>query len=229
MVPCRGRLEQIVKIEIFSDVACPWCYIGHARLAKAVELFDGDVEVVHRPFQLAPDAVSRKEPLLAELARKFGGPAQVAQITHRVAQAAAEDGLEFDFERAVQANTFEAHRLIWLAQRAGRGAEAVDRLFRAYFQEGLDVGDPETLAKLAAELGVTDTGEGAEEVRAELADARDLGISGVPLFLFEGQFAVSGAQPVETLVAALNEVRARTAVASAQSGGDACDDGYCAV
>ncbi|WP_067175848.1 DsbA family oxidoreductase [Microtetraspora niveoalba] len=221
-----------MKIEIFSDVACPWCYIGHVRLAKAVELFDGDVEVVHRPFQLAPDAVSDGQPLPAALARKFGGPAQVAQITRRVSQAAAEDGLEFDFERAIQANTFEAHRLIWLARREGRGAEAVERLFRAYFEEGLDVGDAATLAKLAAELGVTDTGEGADEVRAELARARDLGISGVPLFLFEGQFAVSGAQPVETLVAALQEVRARTAVATAQgndANGDACDDGYCAV
>ncbi|GLW96720.1 DSBA oxidoreductase [Microtetraspora sp. NBRC 16547] len=235
-----------MKIEIFSDVVCPWCYIGHARLKKAVQLFDGEVEVVHRPFQLAPDAVSNGEPLLPSLARKFGGPAQVEQMTRRVAQAAAEDGLELDFERAIQANTFEAHRLIWLAQRAGRGAEAAEWLFRAHFEEGLDVGDPATLAKLAAEMGITDTGEGADEVRAELARARDLGISGVPLFLFEGQFAVSGAQPVETLVAALREVQARTAIAtaqrapgdaaaqdtgqgSAQGDGDACDDGFCAV
>ncbi|MCC5576953.1 DsbA family oxidoreductase [Microtetraspora sp. AC03309] len=237
MARFRGRLEQIVKIEIFSDVVCPWCYIGHARLEKAVRLFDGDVEIAHRPFQLAPDAVSNGEPLLPALARKFGGAAQVAQMTARVTRAAAEDGLEIDFERAIQANTLEAHRLIWLAQRAGHGAEAAERLFRAHFEEGLDVGDAATLAKLAAELGVTDTGEGAEEVRAELARARDLGISGVPLFLFEGQFAVSGAQPVETLLAALREVRTRTAVAvaqqdsqgSAQGDGDACDDGFCAV
>ncbi|MEV4457479.1 DsbA family protein, partial [Microbispora sp. NPDC049633] len=136
------------------------------------------------------------------------------------------------------AGTFEAHRLIWLAGRAGRDGDMADRLFRAHFTDGLDVGDPATLAKLAAETGVEDTGEGAEQVRAELARARELGVRAVPLFLFEEKFAVSGAQPVETLVAALREVEARTAQeaaagtaadTAADTAGEDCDDGTCAV
>lgn len=218
-----------MKVEIFSDVVCPWCYIGHRRLATAVRLYGDEVEVAQRPFELAPDAVSDGEPTLSALARKFGGPERVAQMTRRVTEVAAGDGLVLNFDRAIHANTFEAHRLIWLAERAGRGGAMAERLFRAHFEEGLDVGDAATLEKLATEVGVEDTGEGAEQVRPELARARALGISGVPLFLFEGRFAVSGAQPVEILVAALREVRARTAVASAQDGGDGCDDGFCAV
>lgn len=225
----RCGLEQDVKVEIFSDVVCPWCYIGHHRLRQAVHAFGGDVEVAHRPFQLDPDGVSSGEPLLTALGRKFGGPAQVARMTGHVAGVAAQDGLELRFDRAVAANTFEAHRLIRLAEGAGRGAAMADRLFRAHFTDGLDVGDPATLAKLAAETGVEDTGEGADEVRADLARARALGITGVPLFLFEERFAVSGAQPVDTLVAALREVEARTAVAAAETAGEGCDDGVCEV
>ncbi|GIH54314.1 disulfide isomerase [Microbispora rosea subsp. aerata] len=216
-----------MKVEIFSDVVCPWCYIGHHRMAQAVRAFGGDVEVVHRPFQLDPDGVSNGEPLLTALGRKFGGPDQVARMTGHVAGVAAQDGLELRFDRAVAANTFEAHRLIWLAGRAGRDADMADRLFRAHFTDGLDIGDPATLAKLAAETGVEDTGEGAEQVRAELARARALGVRAVPLFLFEERFAVSGAQPVETLVAALREVEARTK--PEEAAGEGCDDGACAV
>ncbi|MBX6168985.1 MAG: DsbA family oxidoreductase, partial [Thermobispora bispora] len=192
-----------MKVEIFSDVACPWCYIGHHRLRQAVRLYEGDVEVSLRPFQLNPDQASNGEPLLPALERKFGGAARVAQMTGRVAGVAAQDGLDLRFDRAIAANTFEAHRLIWLAGRAGREADMADRLFRAHFTDGLDIGDPATLAALAAETGVEDTGEGADEVRAGLARAHALGVSAVPLFLFEEKYAVSGAQPVETLVAAL--------------------------
>ncbi|GLX03640.1 MULTISPECIES: DsbA family oxidoreductase [unclassified Microbispora] len=220
-----------MKVEIFSDVVCPWCYIGHHRLREAVRLYEGDVEVAHRPFQLDPDGVSGGEPLLRALERKFGGAARVAQMTGHVTGVAAQDGLELHFDRAVAANTFEAHRLIRLAGRAGRDADMADRLFRAHFTDGLDVGDPATLAALAAEAGVEDTGEGADEVRAELARARALGVRAVPLFLFEEKFAVSGAQPVETLVAALREVEARTAEERAVRvpAGEDCDDGTCAV
>lgn len=228
-------MGHVVKVEIFSDVVCPWCYIGHHRLQQAVRLFEGDVEVEHRPFQLDPGGVSTGEPLLRALERKFGGAAQVAQMTARVAGVAAEDGLDLRFDRALQAGTFEAHRLIWLAERAGRGAAMAERLFRAHFTDGLNVGDSGTLAGLAAETGVEDTGEGAEQVRAELARAHALGVRSVPLFLFEEKFAVSGAQPVETLVAALREVEARTAQetaaqeTAAEKAGAGCDDGACAV
>ena len=184
-----------------------------------------------RPFQLNPDAPAEGEPLLPALERKFGG--NVAQMTSRVTATAAEEGLDVRFEQAVSANTFEAHRLVELATRQGRGQEAVDRLFRAHFTDGLNVGDKDVLTKLAAEVGVDyPPGEGAQEVREQLDRARALGITGVPLFLFEGQFAVSGAQPAETFDAALDEVAARTGqtpVTVLADPADGCDDGYCAV
>ncbi len=148
-------------------------------------------------------------------------------MIERVIGTAAVDGLDLRYDQAIGANTLEAHRLIWLAQREGQGPEMADRLFRAHFTDGLDVGDPAVLAKLAGEVGVQDTGEGGEEVRAEVGRARELGITGVPLFLFEDKYAVSGAQPVETLVAALREVEQREPLSAPQ--GDACADGYCLV
>ncbi|MEU8105233.1 DsbA family oxidoreductase [Nonomuraea muscovyensis] len=223
-----------MKVEIFSDVACPWCYIGHARFARAAERFrarGGRLEVTMRPFQLNPDAPAEGEPLLGALERKFG--ANVAQMTERVAGVAADDGLEVRFDRAVSANTFEAHRLIELATRQGRGEQMAERLFRAHFTDGLNVADPGVLAGLAAEAGVDDTGEGAAEVRDQLGRAGSLGITGVPLFLFEEKFAVSGAQPEETFTAAIDEVAERTGqtpITTLAAPADGCDDdGYCAV
>ncbi|MBN6054381.1 DsbA family oxidoreductase [Nonomuraea sp. RK-328] len=222
-----------MKVEIFSDVACPWCYIGHTRFARAAERFrarGGTLEVTMRPFQLSPDAPTEGEPLLGALARKFGPDA--AQMTGRVTEVAAGDGLELRFDHAVSANTFEAHRLVELATRQGRGEEMAERLFRAHFTDGLNVADPDVLAKLAAEAGVQDTGEGADEVREQLARATGLGITGVPLFLFEGKFAVSGAQPEETFDAAIDEVAERTGqtpVTLLAAPADGCDDGSCAV
>lgn len=234
------RLERYVKVEIYSDVVCPWCYIGHVRFARAVERYrakGGEVEVEFRPFQLMPDAKSNGELTLTWAAKKFGGAEQAAQMFGRVGGVAAEDGLVLDFDHAIQANTFDAHRLIQLAGEQGKGEEALYALFRAHFTDGLDIGSREVLAKLAGELGVRadlDGADGAAAVKEELAQARAVGVSSVPLFLFEGQFAVSGAQPEDTLLAALEEVAERTgrspAVKAVKTGADACDDdGYCAV
>ncbi|MFC4063238.1 DsbA family protein [Planomonospora corallina] len=228
-----------MRVEIYSDVVCPWCYIGHARFARAAERYraqGGEVEVVLRPFQLQPDAESKGEPLTAWLAAKFGGAEQAGRMTERVAAAAAEDGLTLDFGRAVHANTFEAHRLVRLAAGQGRGAEMLDRLFRAHFTDGLDIGSAEVLAKLAAGTGVRagfegpDAREGAAEVREDLERACALGVTSVPLFLFEERFAVSGAQPSDVLFAALEEVAERSGRAPAGGAADACDDeGSCPV
>ncbi|WP_063819125.1 DsbA family oxidoreductase [Herbidospora cretacea] len=214
-----------MKVEIFSDVICPWCYIGHTRFHAAVREYGKPVQVAYRPFQLSPDAVSDGTPLTEYLEKRFGR--QSLQMIERVVGTAAVDGLDLRYDQAIGANTLEAHRLIWLAQREGRAPEMAERLFRAHFTDGLDVGDPVVLAKLAVEVGVADTGEGGEEVRAEIDRARELGITGVPLFLFEDKYAVSGAQPVETLVAALREVEQREPLSAPQ--GDACADGYCLV
>lgn len=223
-----------VKVEIFSDVVCPWCYIGHVRFARAAERFrakGGTIEVTMRPFQLNPDAPAEAEPLIPALERKFGPGAR--QMTERVGSVAAEEGLAMDYERAVSANTFEAHRLIEVATAQGLGKEMADRLFGAYFGEGADVGDPGVLSRLAAEVGVEDTGEGAEQVREQLGRAGALGISGVPLFLFEGKFAVSGAQPEDAFAAAIDEVAERTGqtpITQLAPPADGCDDdGFCAV
>ncbi|MEV8632454.1 DsbA family oxidoreductase [Streptosporangium sp. NPDC051023] len=227
-----------MKVEIYSDVVCPWCYIGHTRFARAVERYrakGGEVEVEFRPFQLDPGAESTGAPLLTWAAAKFGGTEKAGQMFGHVTQVAAQDGLELHFEHAVHANTFDAHRLIRLADEQGKGEEALYRLFAAHFSDGLDVGSREVLGKLADELGVEadlDGQDGAEAVRQELSKARALGVSSVPLFLFEGQFAVSGAQPEDALLAALEEVAERTgqAPAAGRTGGEACDDdGYCAV
>ncbi|MEU7898770.1 DsbA family oxidoreductase [Nonomuraea sp. NPDC049152] len=198
-----------MKVEIFSDVVCPWCYIGYKRFARAVARFAGEVEVIHRPFELNPDAPATGEPLLEALDRKFGGNA--AQMTRQVAAVGAQEGLELHFDHAISANSFEAHRLIELASRQGLAEEMANRLFEAHFTDGLNIGDADVLAKLAAEVGVTDTGEAAPEVREQLDRARGLGITGVPFFLFEEQFGVSGAQPEDTFLAALEEVAQRTA------------------
>lgn len=184
-----------------------------------------------RPFQLDPDASHEGEPMIPMLERKFGPNA--AQMVQRVAGVAAADGLAMDYDKGVSANTFEAHRLIELATRQGRGGEMAERLFRAHFAEGRNVADPAVLAELAAETGVEDTGEGAEQVREQIVRARSLGITGVPLFLFEGKFAVSGAQPQEAFDAAIDEVAERTGqqpITQLAAPADGCDDdGYCAV
>ncbi|SDH43758.1 DsbA family oxidoreductase [Nonomuraea jiangxiensis] len=222
-----------MKVEIFSDVVCPWCYIGHVRFGRAAERFrakGGVIDVTMRPFQLDPDAPQQGEPVIPALERKFGQNAR--QMTRRVIDTATDEGLEMHYDRALSANTFEAHRLIEVAGRQGHGQEMAERLFRAHFSDGLDVGDAGVLRGLAGEVGVEDGGQGAEEVREQLGRARALGISGVPLFLFEGKYAVSGAQPEDTFAAAIDEVAERTGqtpITQLAAPVDGCDDGYCAV
>ncbi|GAA0912930.1 DsbA family oxidoreductase [Nonomuraea longicatena] len=227
-----------MKVEIFSDVICPWCYIGHTRFARAAEAFrakGGTLEVVMRPFQLNPDATTEGEPLVPFLEEKYGPG--VSQMFARVSNAAEQEGLKLDYDAAVSANTAEAHRLIAVATAQGLGEEMAQRLFRAYFTEGRNVADPEVLAGLAAEVGVRDQGEDAEvsghEVSEQLARARRLGITGVPLFLFEEKYSVSGAQPYESFVSVIDEVAERTGqqpVTTLAAPADGCDDdGYCPV
>ncbi|MET7864439.1 DsbA family oxidoreductase [Micromonospora taraxaci] len=211
-----------MEIEIYADVICPWCYIGKRRLDEAVASYEGEVTVRYRPFQLDPSPVPEPLPLVEALAGKFGGPERARQMVDHVTQVAAGDGLRLDYDRAVIANTFDAHRLVSYATDHGRAAEMVEALYQAHFNNGVDVGSREALAALAGDIGLDaadarrflDSDERVADVEAQLATARDLGITGVPMFVLAGKYAVSGAQEVQTLLAAIAEVEQREAAAN---------------
>ena len=216
-----------MRVEIYSDVVCPWCYIGKRRFEAALSEMarrDGagrpDIEIVGRPYQLDPTAPATPTPVIDAYARKFGGPEQAFRIIDHVTQVAAGEGLQFRMEEAVRANTFDAHRVLWLAEREGGSAlqNAVkERLLRAYFSEGRDVGDHATLVALAAEAGMDEGIVGdalacdtaAAEVRAELATATERGITAVPTFVIDGQWGIPGAQDAEVFVRVLDKMMMR--------------------
>ncbi|MBQ1074121.1 DsbA family oxidoreductase [Micromonospora sp. C31] len=210
-----------MEIEIYADVVCPWCYIGKRRLEQALESYDGEVTVRYRPFQLDPSPVAEPRPLVEAMAAKFGGPDRVRQMFGQVTEVATQVGLKLDFDRAVAANTFDAHRLVDWATERGRAAEMVDALYRAHFTDGVDVGSRDALAGLAAEVGLDaaearrflDSGERTAELSDELATARQIGVTSVPTFVLAGRYAVTGAQEPDTLLAAMAEVERREAAA----------------
>jgi predicted DsbA family dithiol-disulfide isomerase len=206
-----------LRIDVWSDVACPWCWVGKRRLEAALAKFShrDQVEVVWRAFELDPSAPAERDTSVSSaerLAQKYGMTVAQAKLRQQqLADAARADGLEFDFERLRSGNTFDAHRLIHLAGKRGFQDAMKERLFRAYFTEGASVGDRETLVRLAVELGI-DADEAqaalqsdahAEEVRAEEREARDIGVRGVPFFVLGGKYAISGAQPTEVFTRAL--------------------------
>jgi predicted DsbA family dithiol-disulfide isomerase len=143
-----------VDIEIWSDVVCPWCYIGKRRLDEALQDHEGDVTVTFRPFQLDPTPVVEPRPLLGAMAAKFGGAARATQMFAQVTEVAAASGLTLNFDRAVTANTFDAHRLIAWADGQGRQLDMVEALQKAYFADGADIGSHATLAALAGGIGL---------------------------------------------------------------------------
>jgi predicted DsbA family dithiol-disulfide isomerase len=229
-----------IRVEIWSDVVCPWCYIGKRRFERAVQELAGeiDVDVAYRPYQLDPTASpGRSEPVFQAYVRKFGGPAQARMIIDRVTDAAAGDGLEFRMDRAVRANTLLAHRLLWLAEQPESPAEQhelKERLLRAYFVDGLDIGDPDDLADCAAEVGFDrehvleflESDRGRDQVRAYLAEAADHGISAVPTFVVDGRWAIPGAQDPETFVSVLRRLNEHLA-ADAADAAPTCTDDAC--
>jgi predicted DsbA family dithiol-disulfide isomerase len=201
-----------MKIEIWSDVVCPWCYIGKRRLEHALTEFEhaDDVEITWRSFQLQPDAPRGKGiPTNEYLLSRFGP--QATQMTGRVAEVAKGDGLDLDFGQALSVNTFDAHRLLHLANDLGVGDAAKERLLRAHFVEGADLADPDTLVALMKEAGadpdrarqVLDGDEYADAVQRDIEEARLLGANGVPFFVIDRKYGISGAQPVETFLTAL--------------------------
>lgn len=221
-----SRQVPTLSIDVYSDVICPWCYVGKRRLERALAQVHGAVQtqVRWRPFQLnatmSKEGIDRK----AYLDAKFGGAETAQAIYDHVSTAGTEEGIHFAFERIARTpNTFAAHRLIWLAGHHGKQDEMVEILFRRYFVEGGDIGSIETLSLVAAQVGLDQTAtdtflagdESVEEVKAEEAAGHRLGIRGVPYFVINGAYALSGAQPPEQFVAAFRERTAGSAVGKA--------------
>ena len=209
-----------MKVEIWSDVVCPWCYVGKRRFESALGRFEhrGEVEVVWRAFELDPAAPRRRELSAAEhLAAKYGRSLeQVAASWARLTALAEAEGLEFHLDRAQGGSTFDAHRLIHLGAECGLQDEVKERFLRACFTESAPIGEPEVLERLALEVGLP-AGEVAEllatdrfaaEVREDERRAHLFGIQGVPFFAIDERYGVSGAQSAELLLEALAAARA---------------------
>jgi predicted DsbA family dithiol-disulfide isomerase len=203
-----------LTIEVVSDVICPWCYIGKRRLGKALVALEGEVsaEIRWLPFQLNPAMPAEGMPRAEYRARKFGSLERSRELDARVAKEGESEGIAFAFDSIERTpNTVAAHALVGLAQAQARADAVVDALFRAYFQEGKDIGDAAVLADVAQRCQVSGwPRQGAmTEVVALDQSMRELGISAVPTFILARKLAVSGAHPPEALVAAIREASSR--------------------
>jgi predicted DsbA family dithiol-disulfide isomerase len=211
-------------IEIFSDIVCPWCYIGKRRLDAVLAQpgFD-DIQVVWRPYQLYPGLPADGMPREAFMRARFGEDARPGDVYRRIVAEADGIGLELDFERiTVAPNTLRAHRLMSWAESSGRQHDLAEVLFRYYFRDGRNIGDRAVLAEGAAEAGLDGaaaaqmlTGEDeTDKVRAELDLGKAAGITGVPCFVLAGRFAIPGAQPADVMRQLINRARERLAEVS---------------
>ena len=219
-----------MRVEIWSDVVCPWCYIGKRRFEAALGRFEhrDAVEVEFRSFELNPNAQANEGTNLDELlARKYGfGLEQARALNARVVNAAVGEGLHYRLDIAKHGNTLDAHRLIHLAATDGRQAAMKERLMAAYFTEGKPISDRDTLVELATEVGIEDERARAvldgdqfvDEVRSDEREATELGINGVPFFVINRRYGVSGAQPPEVLLDALEIAWNEAHPAEAESG-----------
>jgi len=230
-----------MKVEIWSDIMCPFCYIGKRKFENALKQFADreTVEVKWRSFELDPNmqAVPGQSihEMLAE--RKGVSVEEGKQMNDYMGNVAAEVGLHYDFDRMIPTNTFLAHRFLHLASAHGLQDAAEERVFAAYFAEGKDVGDLATLAQLGAEIGLyaaevtrtLETDAYTQQVRLDEYEAQQVGVRGVPFFVFNDKYAVSGAQPTELFLEVLEKVRSeeKPVVVAGQTGA-ACDvDGNC--
>jgi predicted DsbA family dithiol-disulfide isomerase len=234
-----------MKVEIWSDVVCPWCYIGKRRFEGALADFEhrDDVDVTWHSFELDPSAPASTVGDPAErLAAKYGmsrADAEAAQT--RMTSTAAAEGLDFHLDLARSGNTFDAHRLLHLAQSAGKQGELKERLMAAYFTEGDAIGEPDVLVRLATEVGLDEadvrevlaSDAYAAEVRRDEQDARQIGITGVPFFVVDRAYGISGAQPSELILSALRKAWADShPLQMVHAGGgaeDSCTDDSCAL
>ncbi|MGA2210007.1 MAG: DsbA family oxidoreductase [Acidimicrobiales bacterium] len=234
-----------MKVEIFSDVVCPWCALGKRRFETAAARFEqaDELEVVWRAYELDPNAPATRDGDYAErLARKYGiTREQAVRANESLTALAAAEGLDFRFDRARPGNTFDAHRLLHYALAAGTGLQDAlkERLFTAYFTEGEAIGEAETLLRLAVEVGL-DPDECADvlagdryaaDVRLDESEALDLGVTGVPFFVVDGKFAIPGAQDADTILGVLRRawLKAHPLEMAVKPAGGACEGDSCVV
>ena len=206
-----------MNIEVVSDVVCPWCYVGKRRLEAALARSgDSGVAVRWRPFQLDPTIPSEGLDRRAYMRAKFRDDTRLAEVHARLRAVGAEVRIDFDFEAISRSpNTLDAHRLIRWAAASGVQDEVVERLFSAYFEHGRDIGDRSVLAEIAGECGMDVEAlerrfageDDVATIRAEIAEAQEIGVTGVPFFIFASRFAVSGAQSAEVLARAIKSAR----------------------
>ena len=205
-----------IKVDIWSDVQCPWCYIGKRKFEAGVALFDGKVEVEYHSFELSPDTpVDYVGNTVDYLSERKGMPVeQVQQMLANVTEIAASVGLDYDWDSVHQTNTVISHELLHYAKAHGRQLDMKERLLKAYFIDGRHIGRIEDLADLAAEIGL-DRADVVQaltahdflaDVKADVAQANEYGIQGVPFFVIDGKYGISGAQDPATFTQALNQI-----------------------
>ena len=228
-----------MKVDVWSDIMCPFCYIGKRRLEGALKQFDhgSEIEVEWHSFQLDP--AMKPQPgksMYQYLAERKGQSLDWSVKVHRqMTENAKADGLEYNFDKAVIANSFDAHRVIHLAKRKGLGDAAKERIFRAYFTEGKDISDAATLEQLGSDAGLTaaevrsmlESNDLTDSVNADIEQAQQLGINGVPFFVLDNKYAISGAQPAEVFLSGLKQAWGEYATDRADDGPAYGDGAVC--
>lgn len=233
-----------MKIEIWSDFVCPFCYIGKRRLELALDKFkyESDIEIVFRSFELDPNAKKQyKESIHEIISKKYSIPLEQAKASNnQLVEQAKELGLNYNFDDLKPTNTFDAHRLVHYAKAEGKMNELTERLLKAYFVDSLNLSDHTILAKLASEVGLDDnkaltileSDKYTTDVRDDEELASNIGVTGVPFFVFNNKYAVSGAQPPELFLEVLEKVKNETLTIESQaidSNQDTCSDGKCSI
>jgi protein disulfide-isomerase len=213
-----------MKVEIWSDIMCPFCYIGKRNFEAALKEFDAkdEIEIEWKSFQLdptIPKSFENKVSTYEYLAERKGMPVERSKEMHdNIVETARKVGLTYNFEKAVVANSFDAHKLIQLAKTKGLGDAAEECLFKAYFSDGQDMSDSSTLIQLGKGIGLNEeeiitalaSEEFEEKVNFDVSEGSQLGVTGVPFFVFDRKYAVSGAQPIETFLNALKQSHAES-------------------
>lgn len=232
-----------MKVEFWSDIVCPWCYIGKRRFEKALSQFEhqDQVEVTWRSFELDPSSALIGEDIVESLTKKFGrSTSEVKQMTAQITALAAQDGLEYRFDLMKSGNSFDAHRLLHLSVEQGLHKNFNELLYKSYFTEGMLIGDIDSLKKIAAEAGldssevnrVLESDAYADKVRDDEARASSLKVSGVPFVLVDEKYAISGAQSADVFLETLRkgwiETHPITMITNSEDG-NSCEGGNCII